>query len=49
MEERNLNHRARQLDIHEAHLRRWEHRCDRHDTDLRATRVRGRARGSGSQ
>jgi hypothetical protein len=45
-EEWNLNQRARQLDVHEAHLRRWEHRCDRREADLRAARLGGRGRGS---
>jgi hypothetical protein len=41
MEERNLNQHARQLNICEAHLCRQKHRCDRHQADLRAARVRG--------
>jgi hypothetical protein len=38
----NLNQRARQLDVWEAHLRRWEHICDRRKADLHAARLRGR-------
>jgi hypothetical protein len=44
-EEWNLNQRARQLDVHEVHLRRWERRCDRCEADIRAGRLRGRGRG----
>jgi hypothetical protein len=44
-EEWNLNQRARQLDVCEAHLRRHEHRCDRREADLHAVRLRGRGRG----
>jgi hypothetical protein len=42
----NLNQRARQLDVCEAHLHRWEHICDRREVDLHAARLRGRGRGS---
>jgi hypothetical protein len=49
IEERNLNQRTRQFDIREAYLRRREHRCDRREADLYATRLRGRARGKRSQ
>jgi hypothetical protein len=45
-EEWNLNQRARQLDVCESHLRRWEHRCDRREANLRAAKLRGRGRGS---
>jgi hypothetical protein len=48
MEERNFNLRARQLDIHESHLRRCERRCDRCETDIRAARLRGRGWSRGS-
>jgi hypothetical protein len=47
MEERNLNQRASKLDIHEAHLRRRERRCDRCEADLHAARLRGTTRGRG--
>jgi hypothetical protein len=44
LEDRNLNLRARQLDIREAHLCRYEHRCDRHEADVHDARLRGRGR-----
>jgi hypothetical protein len=44
-EEWNLNQRARQLDIREAHLCRREHICDRREADLRSARLWGRGRG----
>jgi hypothetical protein len=49
MEEYNLNQRARQLDVCEAHLHRCECRCDRREADVHATILRdmgtGRERG----
>jgi hypothetical protein len=36
-EEYNLNHCARQLDVHEAHLRR----CDHREVEIHAARMRG--------
>jgi hypothetical protein len=51
MEEYNLNRRARQLDVREAHLCRHEQRCDRHEAKVPAARLRGMGtvRGRGSQ
>jgi hypothetical protein len=43
-QEWNLDQRARQLDVCEAHLRRQECRCDRRDASLRAARLQGRGR-----
>jgi hypothetical protein len=50
-EEHNLNQRTRQVDIREAHLRRYERRCDRHEVEIRAPRMRGMGTGreSGSE
>jgi hypothetical protein len=47
----NLNQRARQLNVHEAHLHRCEHRCDHRETEVRAARLGGMdtGRGRGSQ
>jgi hypothetical protein len=47
-QEFNLNQHARQLDIHEAHLCRREHRCDHHEAEARATRLSGMGRDNGS-
>jgi hypothetical protein len=44
-EEWNLNQRARQVDVREAHICRQEHRCDRREADLHAARLQGRGRG----
>jgi hypothetical protein len=50
-EEYNLNQRTRQLDVHEAHLHIREHRCDHHEAEIRAARMRGTDMGgeSGSE
>jgi hypothetical protein len=50
-EEYNLNQRAWQLDVREAHLCRRERRCDRCEAKIHATRMRGMdtGRGSGSK
>jgi hypothetical protein len=47
-QENNLNQRAQQFDLHEAHLRRRESRCDRHEIEVLTARLSGRGRGSGS-
>jgi hypothetical protein len=47
-QEYNLNQRTRQLNVHEAHLRVREHRGDRHEAEIRASRMRGRNIGSES-
>jgi hypothetical protein len=47
-QEYNLNQRRRQLDVREAHLRVHEHRCDRREAEIRATRMRGMDMGSES-
>jgi hypothetical protein len=44
-EEWNLNERARQVDVREAHIRRRERIYDKRETDLRAARLQGRGRG----
>jgi hypothetical protein len=41
-QEYNLNQRKRQLDVREAHLRVRERRCNRHEAEIHATRMRGR-------
>jgi hypothetical protein len=38
-EKYNLNQRAQQLDIHEAHLRRRERRCDHRDAEIHVARI----------
>jgi hypothetical protein len=40
-EEYNLNQCTLQLDVCEAHLHIRERRCDRHEAEIRATRMRG--------
>ena len=45
MQEWDLNQRAREQDVREANLRRWEHRVRRREAELRAARIRGRGRG----
>jgi hypothetical protein len=40
-QEYNLNQRARQLDIREAHLRVRERRCDHREAEIRASTMRG--------
>jgi hypothetical protein len=47
-QEYNLNQRTRQLDIHEAHLRVRECRCDRREAEIHAVRMRDRDIGSES-
>jgi hypothetical protein len=47
-EEYNLNQRAQQLDVHEAHLHRCERRCDHHKIEIRAIRMRGMGTEMGS-
>jgi hypothetical protein len=47
-QEYNLNQRRRQLDIHKAHLRVRERRCDRREAEIRAARMRGMDMGSES-
>jgi hypothetical protein len=44
--EYNLNQRARQLDVREAHLCVHERRCDRRETEIHAARMRGSDMGS---
>jgi hypothetical protein len=41
-QEYNLNQRKRQLDVREAHLRVRERRCNRHEAEIHATKMRGR-------
>jgi hypothetical protein len=43
-QEYNLNQRARQLDIHEAHLHRCEHICDHREVEVHAAGLVGVAR-----
>jgi uncharacterized Fe-S radical SAM superfamily protein PflX len=38
-QEYNLNQHARQLDLHEAYLRRREHRCDCCEAEVHAARL----------
>jgi hypothetical protein len=45
IEEYNLNLRARQLDVREAHPHRCEHRCDHRESEIRAARLRGMGTG----
>jgi hypothetical protein len=40
-QEYNLNQCGRQLDVHEAHLRVRECRCDRREAEIHAARMRG--------
>jgi hypothetical protein len=40
-QEYNLNHCRRQLDVREAHLRVRERRCDHHEAEIHAARMRG--------
>jgi hypothetical protein len=47
-EEYNLNQRALQLDIREAHLRRRECSCDHRETKIRVARMRGMDTGTES-
>jgi hypothetical protein len=47
-QEYNLNQRGRELDIRKAHLRRCERRWDRREAEVRAARLSGTGRGSGS-
>jgi hypothetical protein len=47
-QEYNLNQCAQALDIHKAHIRRRERRCDRCEAELRAARI-GRGSESGSE
>jgi hypothetical protein len=47
-EEYNLNQRARQLNVREAHLRRRERRCDCCEAEIRAVRMRGTDTGTES-
>jgi hypothetical protein len=44
-QEYNLNQRARQLDLHEAHLHRCECRCDHREAEVRAARLNGNGWG----
>jgi hypothetical protein len=46
MQEYNLNQRRRQLDVREAHLCVHERRCDHHEAEIRAARMRGVDMGS---
>jgi hypothetical protein len=48
-QEYNLNQHRRQLDVHEAHLRVRERRCDRCEAEIRAVRMRGMDMGSESR
>jgi hypothetical protein len=48
-EEYNLNQRARQLDVRKAHLRVRERRCDHHEVEIHATRMRGMDTGNESR
>jgi hypothetical protein len=48
-QEYNLNHRTWQLDVYEAHLHVREHRCDRHEVEIRVARMGDRNRGSKSE
>jgi hypothetical protein len=43
-----LNQCTQQLDLHEAHLCTHEHICDYHEAEVRAARLSGMSRGSGS-
>jgi hypothetical protein len=47
-QEFNLNQRAQQLDVREAHLHRRERRCDRRELEVHAARLSRMSRGSGS-
>jgi hypothetical protein len=47
-QECNLNQRAQQLDLHEAHLHRRECICDRYESQVHAARLSGTGRGDGS-
>jgi hypothetical protein len=47
-QEYNINQHRRQLDVREAHLRVREHRCDRCEAEIRATRLRGTDMGNES-
>jgi hypothetical protein len=47
-EEYNLNQRTWQLDVHEAHLRIRERRCDRREAKIHVARMRGMDMGSES-
>jgi hypothetical protein len=47
-QEYNLNQRARQLDLCEAHLHRHECKCDCHEAEVRAARLSETGRGSES-
>jgi hypothetical protein len=47
-QEYNLNQRARELDIGEAHVRRHERWCDRHEAEVHVARLSGNGRGSTS-
>jgi hypothetical protein len=40
-QEYNLNQHRRQLDVREAHLRVRERRCDHHEAEIHAARMRG--------
>jgi phenylalanine-4-hydroxylase len=40
-EEYNLNQRARQLDVHEAHVRRRERICDHREVEICLARMSG--------
>jgi hypothetical protein len=48
-EEYNLKQRTQQLDVHEAHLHICERRCDCHEAESRAARMRGTNMGSVSE
>jgi hypothetical protein len=45
-EEDNLNQHRSQLEVYGAHLRKYERRCDRHEGEIRAVRMRGTDIGS---
>jgi hypothetical protein len=47
-EEYNKNQCTRQLDVHEAHLRIRERRCDCHEAEIHVERMRGTDMGSES-
>jgi hypothetical protein len=47
-QEYNLNQRAQQFDLREAHLRRHESKCDHHEIEVLTARLSGRGRGSRS-